>query len=100
MVSLTILPSLRWSYAHDAFSSALLKDVWPGAHVLYCSVCVLSAQLLFMMSGTTIPAMRRSLSALKTWLVRSAMESVCKVTEWSSHVKRVVVRDGYCSAVS
>ena len=32
------------------------------------------------------------LSTLKTWLVRSAKESDCKVTDGGSHVKRVVTR--------
>ena len=46
---------------HDALSLALLKEVWqPGAHVLNCSVCVLSFQLSCMMSLTILSSLRRS----------------------------------------
>ena len=45
----------------DALSLALSEQDWqPGAHVLLCSVCILSVQMPFMMSLTILPSLRRS----------------------------------------
>ena len=80
--------------------------------MLSCSVCVLSFPLPFMMSLTILSSLRWScavgpacesvshdslftaseLSTLKTWLVRSAKEPDCKVTDRGFHVKCAVTR--------
>ena len=85
--------------------------------MLSCSVCVLSFPLPFMMSLTILSSLRWScavgpacesvshdslftaseLSTLKTWLVRSAKEPDCKVTDCGFHVKCAVTRDVWVS---
>ena len=46
------------------------------------------------------PHTASELSALKTWLVRSAKETDFNVTDGGSHVKRVVTRDVWQDALS
>ena len=80
----------------NALSLALSEQVWqPGAHVLLCSVCIIPFQkrvVPFMMSFIDSLFTAPELSTLKTWVVKSAKESVCKVTDDGPFVKRVVTR--------
>ena len=65
----------------DALSLALSEQVWrPGAHVLFCSVCSRSVQLLFVMSLTILPSLRRTCA-------------VGQASDCGLHVKRAVTRD-------
>ena len=106
-----------WPSDHDALSLSSLTPVWQSeAHLLnwcvfsstccdqgrgaksrtqsssllsWASVC---AQLPFMISVGVEHPSPISRSTLKGWSVRSAKESVCKVTDDGSFVKRVVTR--------
>ena len=85
---------LNWGvfFPRTVYRVALKSRAQCSSVLCWTSGCALSVQLSFMMSFYNPLFTASEPSTLKTWSVRSAKESACKVTDVGTCAKRVVTR--------